>query len=51
MLNAVCSPRSICTAGHGNGLNDAAIGAGALPPVALPMMARSTCESRQVPHA
>ena len=39
----VCSPRSICTAGHGNGLNEAAMGAGPLPPVALPMTARSTC--------
>ena len=39
------APRSICTAGHGNGLKEAAMGAGPLPPVALPMMARSTCDA------
>ena len=42
----VLAPRSICTAGHGKGLKEAAMGAGPLPPVALPMMARSTCDGQ-----
>ncbi len=46
MLRVLRSPRSICTAGHGKGLKDAAMGAGPLPPVALPMIARSTCDGK-----